>query len=102
MTGISSLQTVFGSGPKVQDDVDAVKLTGTSKSSSVEAGNQPLKGMDQTVVSSTGDAMLQAMGSSDVRADKVASLQMAIANGTYSVSSSDVADKLIGSMLGRG
>jgi negative regulator of flagellin synthesis FlgM len=102
MIGISNLQTVFGGTPKVQDDLDAVNPAATGKSSAVNAGNQSLTGMDQTVVSSTGDAMLQAMGSTDVRTDKVASLQAAIANGTYNVSSSDVAGKMISSMLGQG
>jgi negative regulator of flagellin synthesis FlgM len=102
MIGISNLQTVFGGGPKVQDDLDAVSSPAAGKNSAVAAGNQPLTGMDQTVVSSAGDAMLQAMGSSDVRTDKVASLQAAIANGTYNVSSSDVAGKMISSMLGQG
>jgi negative regulator of flagellin synthesis FlgM len=46
--------------------------------------------------------MLQAMGTSDVRLNKVASLQAAITAGSYSVSSEDVAGKLIDSMLGKG
>jgi flagellar biosynthesis anti-sigma factor FlgM len=36
----------------------------------------------------------------DIRSEKVASLQQAIAAGNYSVSSSDVADKIIESLLG--
>jgi flagellar biosynthesis anti-sigma factor FlgM len=36
----------------------------------------------------------------DIRSAKVASLQQAIAAGNYSVSSSDVADKIIESLLG--
>jgi negative regulator of flagellin synthesis FlgM len=41
----------------------------------------------------------QALSGSDVRMEKVAALQQAIEAGTYNVSSSDVADKLISSLL---
>ena len=43
--------------------------------------------------------MAQALEGSDTRSAKVASLQQAIAAGTYNVSSSDVADKIIQSLL---
>ena len=106
MTGITDLQTVFGSATKVPDqDGETVSVAGSagaSQSVTADAGNQLLVSGDQSVVSSTGGAMLQAMGTSDVRTDKVASLQAAIANGNYNVSSADVADKLIGSMLDKG
>ncbi len=55
---------------------------------------------DLTDLSSTGELVAQALGGSDVRTDKVATLQQAIANGSYNVSSADVADKLIQSLLG--
>jgi len=42
----------------------------------------------------------QALEGSDVRTEKVAALQESIANGSYNVSSSDVADKMIRSLLG--
>ena len=100
MTGISDLQTVFGATTRATDG-DAVSLSATNKQVPA-AVDQSLTGMDQTVVSLAGGAMLQAMGTSDVRADKVASLQAAIASGIYNVSSGDVADKLINSMLGKG
>jgi len=103
MTGITDLNTVFSSPTRVADsDADALSLTGTNQSTVPDAGNQSLLSMDQTVVSSTGDAMLQAMGTSDVRTDKVASLQSSIANGTYNISSSDIATRLLSSMLGNG
>ena len=107
MASISDLNAVFGSSTRVSDsDGDALSVGSTVKGSSqsnlAEVGNQSLLNSDQTIVSSTGGAMLQAMGTSDVRADKVASLQAAIANGAYNVSSADVAGKLIGSMLDRG
>jgi negative regulator of flagellin synthesis FlgM len=41
-----------------------------------------------------------ALSGSDVRTEKVASLQKAIASGTYHVPSADVAGKLLQSLLG--
>jgi len=107
MAGISDLNAVFGSSTRVSDpDGNALSLgstaRGASQSNLAEVGSQSLLNSDRTVVSSTGGAMLQAMGTSDVRAEKVASLQAAIANGSYSVSSADIAGKLIGSMLDEG
>jgi negative regulator of flagellin synthesis FlgM len=54
---------------------------------------------DQTSLSSTGGLVAEALESPDTRSAKVASLQQAIAAGNYSVSSSDVADKIIQSLL---
>jgi len=54
---------------------------------------------DQTNLSSAGGLVAQALESSDIRSAKVASLQQAIAAGTYRVSPSDVADKIIQSLL---
>jgi len=103
MTGITDLNTVFSPSTQVSSaEADTLSPTAANQNTISDTGNQSLLSMDQTVVSSTGDAMLQAMGTSDTRTDKVASLQAAIANGTYNVSSSDIASKLINSMLGRG
>jgi negative regulator of flagellin synthesis FlgM len=55
--------------------------------------------VDQTNLSSTGGLVAQALGISDVRSVKVASLQQAIAAGSYNVPSSNVADKMIQSLL---
>ena len=54
---------------------------------------------DQTDLSSTSGIVAQALEGSDVRSTKVASLQQAIASGSYNVPSSDVADKIIQSLL---
>lgn len=54
---------------------------------------------DQASLSSMGGLVAQALGGSDVRMDKVATLQQAIASGSYNVSSSDVADKMLNSLL---
>jgi anti-sigma28 factor (negative regulator of flagellin synthesis) len=54
---------------------------------------------DEMAVSSTGGLVLQALEASDTRTAKVLSLQEAIAIGSHTVSSSDVADKMIQSLL---
>ena len=61
-----------------------------------------LERTDQTNLSSTGALVAQALEGSDTRSAKVAALQQAVAAGTYSVPSSDVADKIIQSLLERG
>jgi negative regulator of flagellin synthesis FlgM len=53
---------------------------------------------DQTNLSAAAGLVAQALEGSDVRAEKVASLQKAITAGSYSVRSSDVADKIIRSL----
>ena len=55
---------------------------------------------DQANLSSTGGIMAQALEVSDARSAKVAALQQAIASGSYNVPPSDVAEKLIDSLLG--
>jgi flagellar biosynthesis anti-sigma factor FlgM len=54
---------------------------------------------DEARLSSTGGLISQALESSDVRTAKVEALQKAISDGSYNVSSSDVADKMIQSLL---
>jgi len=54
---------------------------------------------DYTELSPTAGLIAQALGTSDVRASKVESLKQAISEGSYSVSSSDVAGKMIQSLL---
>jgi len=55
---------------------------------------------DRTEVSTAASLAHQAMSVPDVRMDKVAAVQQALANGTYQVSAADVADKLIHQMTG--
>ena len=95
-SGINSLQAAINSitpseaKPAAQDSA--------SKSSARSIAN--VEHVDQTNVSSTGGLVAQALEISDTRSAKVASLQQAIASGNYRVSSSDVADKIIQSLLG--
>jgi negative regulator of flagellin synthesis FlgM len=57
---------------------------------------------DRATFSSAGSEVSQASSGEGVRADKVASVQAALAAGTYSVPASAVASKVIDSMLTAG
>jgi negative regulator of flagellin synthesis FlgM len=98
-SGINGLQTISPIAPSEAKPAPEVGTTdGVSK-----AGAGPIvnvEHVDQTNLSSTGGLVAQALEGSDTRSAKVASLQQAIAAGSYSVSSSDVADKIIQSLLG--
>ena len=92
--GIGSLQHLLGTL-----DVEQTQRTGTSKA---VAGIIPQGGatvQDQAKVSAAGGLVAQATTGSDVRADRVAELQKAIASGTYHVSAQDVAGKIVDGLL---
>jgi negative regulator of flagellin synthesis FlgM len=81
-------------------DVAATTASGTSRSQAAAASASLAAAFsgDQTRLSSAG-SQISPTGDGDVRADKVAALQSQIAAGTYNVSSSDVAGKLIDALL---
>lgn len=56
---------------------------------------------DQAHLSGAAALASQASSVSDVRQEKVAAVQAAIANGTYNVPQSDVAQSLMDHMLGK-
>ncbi|HZZ39764.1 MAG TPA: flagellar biosynthesis anti-sigma factor FlgM [Acidobacteriaceae bacterium] len=58
-------------------------------------------GADEATLSSAASAAAQAAPDSDVRMEKVAQVQKALAEGTYSVPSSDVANRMMDAMLGK-
>ncbi len=98
-SGIGNLQqTISSSVPS-----DAKLVVQTDRSGSVPAANEgsieSAGNLDQANLSSAGGVVAQALEVSDTRFAKVAALQQAIATGTYNVSSSDVADKIIQSLL---
>lgn len=70
-------------------------------SASVSSPEMPstVAAVDQADVSSTAGVVAQALSGSDVRSDKVAALQQAIAAGTYNVPACDVAAKVISALL---
>jgi negative regulator of flagellin synthesis FlgM len=75
----------------------ATTSSGSSKENLVQSSR--LQDTDQTTLSVSAGLVGQALKSSDTRDVKVASLQQAIAAGSYNVSSSDIADKLVQSLL---
>ena len=55
---------------------------------------------DSATLSSAGSAVASTAADSDVRPDKVASIQAALASGTYNVPPSAVASKVVDAMMG--
>ncbi len=93
-SGIGSLQAINSiSSTETKPAAPAITPNGDGLVASVEQ-------TDDANLSSAGGIVAQALEGSDVRTDKVAALQQAIAAGSYNVSSSDVAEKMILSLLG--
>jgi negative regulator of flagellin synthesis FlgM len=75
----------------------ATAPSGEANQSAVSGAN--VQHADQTTLSATAGLVANALEGSDTRSEKVASLQQAIAAGTYNVPSSAVAGKIIQSLL---
>ena len=67
--------------------------------SAATAGGSAL-GSGQAAFSSAGSEVSQMTGDTEVRMDKVAGIQAALAAGTYKVSAAAVASRVVDSMLG--
>ena len=92
-SGIGSAETAINSITPSE-----AKPSVQTNASSGTINAQPIA-TDQTNLSSTGGLVAQALEGSDTRSAKVASLQQAISAGSYNVSSLDVADKIIQSLV---
>jgi negative regulator of flagellin synthesis FlgM len=75
----------------------AIAPSGEANESAASGAN--VQYADQTTLSATAGLVAHALEGSDTRSEKVASLQQAIAAGTYNVPSSAVAGKIIQSLL---
>jgi flagellar biosynthesis anti-sigma factor FlgM len=77
----------------------AAPSTAPPSKSGATAGGSALSS-DQATFSSAGSEVSQTAGGTEARMDKVASIQAALEAGTYNVSASAVASKVVDSMLG--
>jgi negative regulator of flagellin synthesis FlgM len=71
---------------------------GNAAGASADAGSA--LGTDHATLSPAASGMAQSAGDGDVRMDKVAAVQAALASGGYEVPASAVASKLVNAMLG--
>lgn len=96
--GVGALQQVLSSiTPATTQATESTNVSHQYSTSDTRTDNA--SHTDQTSLSSVGGMIAHALEGSDVRSEKVAALQKAIASGMYHVSSSDVADKMIQSLL---
>ena len=72
--------------------------TAPPQKSGATAGGSALNS-DQATFSSAGSEVSQTAGGTEVRMDKVASIQSALSAGTYSINPSAIASRLVDSML---
>ncbi len=102
MDGINSLQKMLGA-LKTNDstNVNATSAAGKTGSAAGLVSSIKVTGntVDSAKLSAAGGLAAQATDTSDVRLTKVAELKAAIAGGTYNVSASAVADKMVEGML---
>jgi negative regulator of flagellin synthesis FlgM len=93
-SGIAGLQQAINSisSPETKPAAAAITPNGDELVASVEH-------TDEANLSSAGGIVAQALEGSDVRTTKVAALQQAIADGSYNVASSDVAEKIIQTLV---
>jgi flagellar biosynthesis anti-sigma factor FlgM len=91
-SSFEGLKSILGVTPAAPS-VPQAKNTVASPSST-------LWGSDQATLSSAGSAVNSASADSGVRMDKISAIQSALAAGTYQVSASAVASRVVDSMLG--
>jgi flagellar biosynthesis anti-sigma factor FlgM len=68
---------------------------------STDKNDQSMQNTDLATVSAAGARISQSAADGDVRWEKVAAVQQAVADGTYNVPASEVASKMVDSMLGK-
>jgi negative regulator of flagellin synthesis FlgM len=90
---LDGLRSLLGANPAPPP------ATGT-KSGATTSGSG--LGSDRATLSSAGSEVLLTAGEDGVRTDKVASVQAALAAGTYDVPVSAVASKMVDAMLSSG
>jgi negative regulator of flagellin synthesis FlgM len=98
----------MNNGINLQNSVGPVSASGPSTSSNFRAdgstaGPAAAQKSDQASLSTVGNLLTNALNrvdpTSDVRLEKILPIQQALANGSYHVSASDVAGKIVDSLL---
>lgn len=89
-SSLDALKSLLGANPL------APAVTQT-KGTAVDGGSALAS--DRATLSNAGSEVSQTASESDVRSDKVASVQAALAAGTYNVPASAVASKVVDAML---
>jgi negative regulator of flagellin synthesis FlgM len=91
-TSLDGLKSLLGVAPA------APAATPQTRSSAATSGSA--LGSDSATLSSAGSEVSLTASEPDVRMDKVAAIQAALAAGTYNVPASAVASKVVDAMLG--
>lgn len=99
INGIGSLQQPLRSATPATTQPLSQVTESTEASPQRKVAAAPGKQADQTNLSSASGVIAHALEASDVRTEKVAALQKAITSGSYNVSSTAVASKMIDSLL---
>lgn len=97
--GVGTLQQVLSSITPATTQATESANAPNQRNVAVVANAERANPADQTSLSSTSGMIAHVLSGSDVRPEKVAALQQAIALGSYSISSSDLAGKMIQSLL---
>jgi len=97
--GIGGPPQQMGTAEKTGTVVTSRAARAESRSLSMDNAAINVGEADGAKLSATTSVIAQAFSGSDVRLAKVAAMQQSIAAGTYSVSSSDITDKLIAALL---
>lgn len=89
--------------PLIQPLAAEAQVSGVEKASNPPAPKPSLvsSANDEAQVSTAASLANQASSLPDVRSEKVESVKSAIADGSYNVSSSDVAQSMLNHMLGK-
>ena len=95
--GIGSLPQV--SGATTPATKSAQQVPASTNHEAQQAAAPAVVQVDQAILSTAAGLIATSLAGSDVRTAKVEALQQAIASGNYNVSSADVADKMIQSLL---
>ena len=93
-SSLDGLRTLLGVSQTPTSSAQQVKQAQTTDAGSFST--------DRATLSTAGSQVSQTLSDDGARMDKVAGIQAAIAAGTYNISASAVASKLVDSMLGSG